>query len=310
MMYIAYALVVILIVGAWFVYYRTTREPFFVTGLRSIDIFAPIRFGTDVVILGQPRTGMWVLTWELTYRLLRHPRFPTQVAVFIDESRNDTLSLLDEMKEALPDFGNVHVVTAVTPEELQRYCKSDSSRSMAIALSDNEQFVHLFREAVRATRDGNPAFRELTSLTTTLLPLRTGFDTVMVLAPFLAGEGIYPAIDVDKSATLAMESSGVSHRRRQLASSARSTISEAIALLNPGALGDADSPFNTDPARRVPAQLIRYMSQPMFVAEKFTGKRGEFIPLAETTTAFDLILRGKVEHVAPQRFMYVNSLPS
>ncbi|MEZ6122408.1 MAG: hypothetical protein R3C49_04440 [Planctomycetaceae bacterium] len=305
----AVVIVLALVAVGWTVFRKSAREPFVSTGLKAIDLFAPIRSGTDILIAGQPRTGMWVLTWELTYRMLRHPQFPMQVAIFIDEHREDVDSLIAEMKETISSVSNVHVTATVTPEDLRKNCPGNDSRWMAIVLSDNDQFIHQFREAVRAVRESAPAFRRLTSLTATFLPLRTGFDTVIVLTPVLAGEGIYPAIDVDHSASYGLENSGVSRKHRVVSDLARSTAAEAVVLLGHSEPGNAGSLPGTDPDRQIQAQLIRYISQPLFVAEKYTGKQGAFLSFAETTTAFDRILQGKVAHLSPQAMMYLNVLP-
>jgi F-type H+-transporting ATPase subunit beta len=49
-------------------------------------------------------------------------------------------------------------------------------------------------------------------------------------------------------------------------------------------------------------RIERFLSQPMFVAEQFTGIEGAFVPLEETVTSFKAISEGKYDHVPEQAF--------
>ena len=55
-------------------------------------------------------------------------------------------------------------------------------------------------------------------------------------------------------------------------------------------------------------RIERFLSQSFYVAEVFTGKQGNFTPLAETIRSFKEICDGKWDHLPEQAFMYVGSI--
>jgi F-type H+-transporting ATPase subunit beta len=55
-------------------------------------------------------------------------------------------------------------------------------------------------------------------------------------------------------------------------------------------------------------KIERFMSQPMFVAQQFTGLEGKFVPVAETVRSFKEILEGKHDQLPEQAFLYVGSI--
>ena len=54
-------------------------------------------------------------------------------------------------------------------------------------------------------------------------------------------------------------------------------------------------------------RIERFLSQPFFVAEVFTGKPGEITPLADTIRSFEEICDGKWDHLPEEAFMYVGA---
>ena len=57
-------------------------------------------------------------------------------------------------------------------------------------------------------------------------------------------------------------------------------------------------------------RIERFLSQPFFVAEPFTGKKGIFTPLEDTITSFEEIVEGKWDHLPESAFMYVGDAQS
>jgi F-type H+-transporting ATPase subunit beta len=55
-------------------------------------------------------------------------------------------------------------------------------------------------------------------------------------------------------------------------------------------------------------RIERFLSQPFLVAEKFTNKKGEITPLADTIRSFEEICDGKWDHLPEQAFMYVGAI--
>ncbi|MFM7044636.1 MAG: F0F1 ATP synthase subunit beta, partial [Ilumatobacteraceae bacterium] len=55
-------------------------------------------------------------------------------------------------------------------------------------------------------------------------------------------------------------------------------------------------------------KIQRFLSQPFYVAEVFTGVKGETVPVAETVESFDAILRGELDEVPEQAFLNVGGV--
>ena len=80
-------------------------------------------------------------------------------------------------------------------------------------------------------------------------------------------------------------------------------LQDIIAILGVEELSDDDRQ-TVGRARRIE----RFLSQPFFVAEVFTGKAGSFTPLSETIRSFAEICDGKWDHLPEQAFMYVGTV--
>jgi F-type H+-transporting ATPase subunit beta len=80
-------------------------------------------------------------------------------------------------------------------------------------------------------------------------------------------------------------------------------LKDIIAILGVEELSDDDKGVVLR-ARRIQ----RFLSQPFFVAEQFTGFPGRFVPRDETVRSFKEILEGKHDHLPEQAFMYVGSI--
>jgi F-type H+-transporting ATPase subunit beta len=80
-------------------------------------------------------------------------------------------------------------------------------------------------------------------------------------------------------------------------------LQDIIAILGMDELSEEDK-LVVNRARRIQ----RFLSQPMFVAEQFTGQEGIFTPLEETVASFKALLEGEVDHLPEQAFYMVGGL--
>ena len=77
----------------------------------------------------------------------------------------------------------------------------------------------------------------------------------------------------------------------------------AFAELPLGELSEDDR-LTVDRARKIE----KFLSQPFFVAEIFTGQKGEYVKLADTIQGFNLILRGELDHLPEAAFYLVGNI--
>ncbi len=119
-------------------------------------------------------------------------------------------------------------------------------------------------------------------------------DSTVVLNRSLSEIGIYPAVDpLDSSSTIldpnivGQEHYNVS-REVQRVLQRYKDLQDIIAILGMEELSEADKEL-VSRARKIQ----KFLSQPFFVAEQFTGTKGQYVPLAETIRSFKEILEGK-----------------
>jgi F-type H+-transporting ATPase subunit beta len=128
-------------------------------------------------------------------------------------------------------------------------------------------------------------------------------DATVVLARSLAELGIYPAVDpLDSTSTiLTPEVVGEEHynvaRQVQKVLQRYKDLQDIIAILGMDELSDEDKQ-TVQRARKIQ----KFLSQPFFVAETFTGTEGKYVPLKETVRGFKEILDGKHDDKPEQAF--------
>ncbi|MFA6300991.1 MAG: F0F1 ATP synthase subunit beta [Candidatus Paceibacterota bacterium] len=134
-------------------------------------------------------------------------------------------------------------------------------------------------------------------------------DSTVVLNRSLTEIGIYPAVDpLDSSSTILDPNIvGAEHynvaREVQRVLQRYKDLQDIIAILGMEELSDADKELVAR-ARKIQ----KFLSQPMFVAEQFTGTKGEYVPIKETIRSFKEILDGKHDDKAENDFYMKGAL--
>ncbi|MEC7923842.1 MAG: F0F1 ATP synthase subunit beta [Actinomycetota bacterium] len=134
----------------------------------------------------------------------------------------------------------------------------------------------------------------------------THFDGTTELSRDIASLGIYPAVDplASTSTILTPEVVGDRHyavaRRVQEILQRYKELQDIIAILGLDELSEEDR-VTVDRARKVE----RFLSQPMFVAEVFTGQPGVFTSIDDTVSSFEALVEGGLDHLPEQAFYMV-----
>ena len=130
-------------------------------------------------------------------------------------------------------------------------------------------------------------------------------DATTVLSRRIASLGLYPAIDpLDSNSTILTarvvgdEHYATAQEVKQLLQRYKE-LQDIIAILGMDELSDEDK-LVVQRARRAE----RYMSQPFFVAEQFTGAKGKYVKIADTIRGFRMILAGELDHLPEGAFSY------
>jgi F-type H+-transporting ATPase subunit beta len=134
-------------------------------------------------------------------------------------------------------------------------------------------------------------------------------DGVVALDRALTEQGLYPAVDplVSFSRILDPNIVGEDHYRAargvQQVLQRYKDLQDIIAILGMEELSEEDK-LTVQRARRIQ----RFLSQPMFVAEPFTGRPGRYVPVRETVRGFNEILEGKHDDLPEQAFYMVGTI--
>ncbi len=137
----------------------------------------------------------------------------------------------------------------------------------------------------------------------------THLDATTELSRQVAALGIYPAVDplASTSTILSPEVVGAHHydvaRRVQETLQRYKELQDIIAILGLDELSEEDR-LIVNRARKVE----RFLSQPFYVAEVFTGLTGEYVPVAETVESFESIITGELDEVPEQAFLNVGGV--
>lgn len=131
----------------------------------------------------------------------------------------------------------------------------------------------------------------------------THLDATTVLSRQLASLGIYPAVDPLDSTSRILDARVLGEDHYQVAQDVRrilqkyKDLQDIIAILGMDELSDEDK---TTVARA--RRIQKFLSQPFFVAEKFTGVPGKYVKIEDTIKSFKGIIAGEYDHIPEQAF--------
>jgi len=134
-------------------------------------------------------------------------------------------------------------------------------------------------------------------------------DATTVLSRNLAAKGIYPAVDPLDSTSTMLQPNIVSAEHYRIAEQVKETLQrykelqDIIAILGIDELSEEDR-LTVARARKVE----RFLSQPFFVAEVFTGSPGEYVSLEQTIKGFSMLLNGDLDDLPEQAFYLVGNI--
>jgi F-type H+-transporting ATPase subunit beta len=307
------------------------------TGIKVIDLIAPIVKGGKVGLFGGAGVGKTVLIQEFINNIAK---FHSGSSVFagVGERTREGNDLYYEMKEAGVLDKTSLVFGQMNEPPGARLRVGLSGLTMAEAFRDQGQDVLLFidnifrftqagsevsallgrlpsavgyqpnlqqemgglQERITSTKSGS-----ITSVQAVYVPAddltdpapATTFahlDSTIVLSRALTDIGIYPAVDPLDSSSTVLDPEIVGEEHYQVAREVQrilqryKDLQDIIAILGMEELSDEDKK-TVARARRIQ----RFLSQPNFVAEKFTGNKGKYVSLKDTVKSFKEILEGK-----------------
>ena len=332
---------------------RSSTSEVFISGIKAIDVLAPLERGGKSGLFGGAGVGKTVLIMELIHNIIKHQG---GVSVFcgIGERCREGEELYREIQAAgvlektVLVFGQMNEPpgsrfrvghSALTMAEFFR----DDARKDVLLLIDNIfRFIQAGSEtsglmgqlpsrlgyqptlatelAELEERICNTPAAAITSVQAVYVPADDFSDpsavhtfahlsASIVLSRKRASEGLYPAIDPLRSGSKMLTPPIVGDRHYAIAQEIRKTLAEyeelkdLIAMLGLEELSEEDR-RTVGRARR----LERFLTQPFFVTEQFTGQPGKLVQLEETLNGCNRILNDEYADVAEQELYMIGAI--
>ncbi|KAL1368061.1 hypothetical protein AAHE18_02G093200 [Arachis hypogaea] len=300
-----------------------TKLSIFETGIKVVDILAPYRRGGKIGLFGGAGVGKTVLIMELINNIAKAHG---GVSVFsgVGERTRERNDLYMEMKESgvinektigeskvalvygqMNEPPGARMRVGLTALTMAKYFRDDNEQDVLLFIDNIFRFVQAGSEVsallgrmpsaverITSTKEGS-----ITSIQAVYVPAddltdpapATTFahlDATTVLSRGLAVKGIYPVVDpLDSTSTMLQPRINI------------------IAILGLDELSEEDR-LTVTRARKIE----RFLSQPFFVAEVFTGSPGKYVGLAEIIRGFELILSGELDGLPEQAFYLVGNI--
>ncbi len=332
---------------------ETSTTTAFETGIKVIDLLAPLAQGGKAAMFGGAGVGKTVLVMELIHAMVERYK---GISVFagVGERSREGHELLNDMQgsgvleRTVLVYGQMNEppgarwrvpFTALTIAEHFR----DQMHQNVLLLMDNVfRFVQagseissllgrlpsrvgyqptlatemgMLQERITSTKKGS-----ITSVQAIYVPaddmtdpaIQTTFahlGATVTLNRALTDIGIYPAVDPLDSTSRYIDPNYVGQEHYDTAQGVKRTmqrykeLQDIIAILGMEELSEDDK-LAVQRARKIQ----RFLSQPFFVAEKFTGKEGRYVPVKETVRGFKEILEGKHDDLPEQAFYLVGTI--
>lgn len=221
-------------------------------------------------------------------------------------------SFRDEGRDVLLFIDNIYRYTLAGTEVSALLGRMPSAVGYQPTLAEE---MGMLQERITSTRTGS-----ITSVQAVYVPAddltdpspATTFahlDATIVLSRQIAELGIYPAVDPLDSTSRQLDPLVVGHEHYSVVRAVQKTLQrykelkDIIAILGMDELSEDDK-LTVSRARKIQ----RYLSQPFFVAEVFTGNPGKYVPLKETIRGFKGIVEGEYDHLPEQAFYMVGTI--
>ena len=134
-------------------------------------------------------------------------------------------------------------------------------------------------------------------------------DATTVLSRSIASQGIYPAVDPLDSTSRILSADVLGEEHYRIAREVQRILQRYNELMDIIAIMGMDELAEDDKLLVTRARKIqRFLSQPFFVSEKFTGLPGVYVPLSETLRGFREIIEGKHDDLPESAFLFVGTI--
>ena len=332
---------------------QSTKAEILETGIKVIDLIAPIVKGGKVGLFGGAGVGKTVIITELI-RNIAAEHGGVSVFAGVGERSREGNDLYHEMKDSgvldkttlvfgqMNEPPGIRARVGLTGLTMAEYFRDEAKQDVLLFIDNIFRFTQAgsevstllgripsavgyqptlatdmgaLQERITSTKDGS-----ITSLQAVYVPAddltdpapATTFghlDSTVVLSRALSELGIYPAVDPLDSSSTVLDPNIVGKEHYEVARGVQRVLQkykdlqDIIAILGIEELSPEDK-ITVSRARKVQ----RFLSQPFFVAETFTGRPGKYVPLTDTIRSFKEILDGKCDDKDESEFYMIGAI--
>jgi F-type H+-transporting ATPase subunit beta len=301
---------------------RSTKSEIFETGIKVIDVLVPLERGGKAGLFGGAGVGKTVLLTEMIHNMVGHQE---GVSIFcgIGERCREGQELYSEMKDAgvLPHM--VMVFGQMNEPPGARFRVGHVALTMAVSGLMGQMPSRLGYQPTMGTelagleeRIANTDTGAITSIQAVYVPADDFTDPAavhtfshlsasIVLSRKRASEGLFPAIDPLQSSSKMATPGIVGKRHYELAQEIRRTLAQYADLKDIIAMLGLEqlSPEDRNVVARA-RRLERFLTQPFFTTEQFTGKQGKLVSLKDALDGCERILRDEFKDF-PESALYM-----
>src|ERR1035441_267015 len=315
---------------------RSTKSEIFETGIKAIDVLVPLERGGKAGLFGGAGVGKTVLLTEMIHNMIRHQK---GMSIFcgIGERCREGEELYSAMKAAgvLQNMVMVYGQMNEPPGSrfrvgdvaltMAEYFRDDEHRDVLLLIDNIFRFIQAGMEVSglmgqMPSRLGyQPTMStELSGLEERIANTHAGAITSIqavhvfshlsasiVLSRKRASEGLYPAIDLLQSSSKMATPGIVGDRHYKLAQEIRKTLAQYEALKDIVAMLGLEqlSPEDRNAVARA-RRLERFLTQPFFTTEQFSGIKGKLVSLKDSLDGCERILKDEFKDY-PESALYM-----
>lgn len=226
----------------------------------------------------------------------------TLAEYFRDSMKKDVLFFIDNMFRFVQAGSEVSTLLGTLPSE-QAYQATLQTE------------ISTLEDRLISTENGS-----ITSIQTVYVPsdelsdagvnaIMSFLDTAIVLSRSVAQLGIYPPVDLSQSATSTISPNIIGQEHFEVLTEFQrlldhyNKLSHIVSIVGESELSTEDQILYTRTKK-----IINYLTQPFFVTELQTGRKGKYVPRLTAVRDIEMIMSGKLDHIAVDKFMYIGSL--
>ena len=287
------------------------------TGIKPVDLLAPLAHGGIISLFGGSGQGKLALAEEIMHTIITHYNGYV-VCMGMDEGSYEASVLM----EAIEELGIQDKLVLLFEQSTSDIALVQTALEIAMQWRAQEREVLLVADEHTATQYDlveHPELKRIASehgITTLLLHssdkgttqredllMLHMLDGRIVFNQELAKQGLWPAIDPQLSHSRLLVEEVASQEHIEIAQQVRQLLQQGQTLR------EAQNLSNEDMQVVKRASIVqKFLTHPFFIAEQFTDKPGEYVPLAQTLSDFKALLSGRYDDIPADAFSFVGTL--